>query len=167
MTVFDFIVLALVGASVVAGALRGLVRGLLTGVALLAGLFIAAQGYEAAGAALRGLGLVDGAAAANACGFLVIVGGMLLFGFIAGRWVAGGLRRARLEWMDRALGASFGLLRGLAVCSILYLALTAFPVRLEAVDRARTAPLLAEGARLLAVFTSTDLRTRFLDEHRG
>lgn len=167
LTVFDFIVLALVGASVVAGALRGLVRGLLTGAALLGGLFVAAQGYEAAGTALRGLGLVESPATANACGFLLIVGGMLLFGFIAGRWVAGGLRRARLEWLDRTLGASFGLLRGLAVCSILYLALTAFPVHLESVARARTAPLLAEGARLLAVFTSKDLRTRFLDEHRG
>lgn len=167
LTVFDFIVLVLIAASVVAGALRGLVRGLLTGAALLVGLFIAAQGYEAAGALLRGLALIDSAPAANACGFLLIVGGMLLFGFIAGRWVAGGLRRARMAWLDRTLGASFGLLRGLAVCSILYLALTAFPVRLESVDRARTAPLLAEGARLLAVFTSTDLRTRFLDEHQG
>ena len=167
MTVFDFIVLALVGASVVAGALRGLVRGLLTGVALLLGLLIAAQGYETAGVAVRGLGLVDSAAAANACGFLLIVGGMLLFGFIAGRWVAGGLRRARLQWMDRTLGASFGLIRGLAVCSILYLALTAFPVRLDSVAHARTAPLLAEGARLLTTFTSADLRKRFFDEHRG
>ena len=167
MTVFDFIVLAIVGASIVAGALRGLLRGLLTGAALLLGLLVAARGYETAGVALRGLGLVDSSAAANACGFLLIVGVILLFGIIAGRWVAGGLRRARLEWLDRTLGASFGLIRGLAVCSILYLALTAFPVRLEAVAHARTAPLLAEGARLLTTFTSADLRTRFFDEHRG
>jgi membrane protein required for colicin V production len=167
MTVFDFIVLALVGASVVAGALRGLVRGLLTGVALLLGLLLAARGYLMAGASLRAVGLVDSSAAANACGFLLIVGGMLVAGFLAGRWLAGGLRRARLEWIDRALGASFGLIRGLAVCSILYLALTAFPVRLESVSQARTAPILAEGARLLATFTSPDVRTRFFNEHRG
>jgi membrane protein required for colicin V production len=167
MTFFDFIVLALVGASVVAGALRGLVRGLLTGVALLAGLFLAAQGYEVAGTALTGMGLIESGAAANASGFLLIVGGMLLLGFIAGRWVAGGLRRARLGWLDRSLGASFGLIRGLAVCSILYLALTAFPVRLESVEQARTAPILAAGARLLVTFTSQDVRTRFFNEHRG
>ena len=166
MTFFDFIVLAFVGASVVAGALRGLVRGLLTGVALLAGLFMAAQGYEMAGAVLSGTGLMEAGAAANASGFLLIVGGMLLVGFIAGRWVAGGLRRAKLRWLDRTLGASFGLIRGVAVCSILYLALTAFPVRLDSVERARTAPILAAGARVLATFTSRDIRTRFFNEHR-
>jgi membrane protein required for colicin V production len=167
MTFFDLIVLALIGASVVAGALRGLVRGLLTGVALLLGLLLAARGYEGAGAILRAVGLVDSSAWANACGFLLIVGCALVSGFIAGRWVAWGLRRARMQWLDRTLGASFGLLRGLAVCSILYLALTAFPVRLDSVAQARTAPILAEGARLLAAFTSPDIRTRFFNEHRG
>lgn len=164
MTVFDFIVLALVGASVVAGALRGLVRALITGAALLAGLFVAAHGYETAGALLRGTGIADGAAA-NAGGFLAIMFVALVAGFVAGRWVSGGMRRARLEWFDRALGAVFGLVRGLAVCSIMYLALTAFPVRLDSVAEARTAPVLAAGARLLAAFTSAELRSRFLDEH--
>jgi membrane protein required for colicin V production len=120
-----------------------------------------------AGRFLRGAGLIESGAAANAWGFLLIVGVMLLLGFIAGRWVAGGLRRVRLGWLDRSLGASFGLIRGLAVCSILYLALTAFPVRLDSVARARTAPILAAGARLLATFTSPDVRTRFFNEHRG
>jgi membrane protein required for colicin V production len=166
MTFFDFIVFALVGASVVAGALRGLVRGLLTGVALLAGLVLAAQGYERAGALLSGAGLMEAGVAANASGFLLIVGGMLLVGFLAGRWVAGGLRRARLGWLDRTLGASFGLIRGLAVCSILYLALTAFPVRLDSIEQARTAPILAAGARVLVTFTSRDVRTRFFNERR-
>ena len=165
MTVFDFIVLALVGASVVAGALRGLVRALTTCAALIVGLFVAAHGYESAGAVLRGLGVVADGAAANAGGFLLITGAALGLGFVAGRLATGGLRRARLEWFDRALGATFGLVRGLAVCSVLYLALTAFPVRLDSVAEARTAPVLAEGARLLAAFTSEDVRARFLDEH--
>jgi hypothetical protein len=44
----------------------------------------------------------------------------------------------------------------------MYLALTAFPVRLSSVQDARTAPALATGARLLSFVTSADLRTRFL-----
>jgi membrane protein required for colicin V production len=165
MTVFDFIVLALVGASVVAGALRGVVRALITGAALVIGLFVAAHGYESAGGVLRGMGIAESAAAANAGGFLAIMCAALGVGFVAGRLVSGGMRRAHLEWFDRALGAAFGLIRGLAVCSIMYLALTAFPVRLDSVAEARTAPILAEGARLLAVFTSQEMRARFLDEH--
>ena len=167
MTVFDLIVVAFVGASMVAGALRGLVRALLTGVALVIGLILAARMYEAAGAILRRIGIVESNAAADACGFLAVVIIALAAGFVAGRLVTGGLRRARLEWFDRLLGAAFGFVRGLAICSILYLALTAFPVRISSVTQARTAPLLAEGARVLSIFASQDLRTRFLDEYRA
>jgi membrane protein required for colicin V production len=163
MTFFDFLVLALIGSSIVSGALRGIVRALLTGAALIIGLLIAAQGYGATGAILRGLNLVESEAAANAFGFLLIVVIALAGGFFAGRLVSGGLKHVRLEWFDRVLGGAFGLLRGWAVCSILYLALTAFPVSLSSVTEARTAPLLAQGAKLLGVFTSQELRTRFYE----
>ena len=163
MTFFDFLVLALVVSSVVSGAIRGIVRALLTGAALIVGLLIAAQGYEAVGAILRGLKLVESREAANACGFLLIMAIALAGGFLAGRLVKGGMRHVRLEWFDRLLGGAFGLLRGLAVCSILYLALTAFPVSLSSVTEARTAPILAQGAKLLGVFTSRELRTRFYE----
>jgi membrane protein required for colicin V production len=166
MTVFDLFVLALVGASVIAGALRGFVRGLITGAALLLGLLLAARSYETAGALLRATGLVETAAAAHAGGFLLIVGGMFALGLAAGTLVRGGLKRARLEWSDRLLGGAFGLLRGLLVCSVIYLALTAFPVRLSSVEEARTAPALAVGARLLAFCTSSDVRSRFINEYR-
>ena len=166
MTVFDMIVIALVGASVVAGALRGLVRALVTGLALVAGLLLAARGYAAAGTLLRGLGIVESNAAANAGGFLLIVCIALVVGFLAGRVITKGLRRVRLEWFDRALGAAFGFLRGIAFCSALYLALTAFPVRISSVRHARTTPVLVLGARILAALTSQDVRKRFLDEYR-
>jgi membrane protein required for colicin V production len=165
MTFFDFLVLALTAASVVSGAMRGIVRALLTGAALIIGLFIAAQGYEAVGAILRGLKLVESKEAANACGFLLIMTVALVGGFLAGRVVTGGLKHVRLEWFDRVLGGAFGLLRGLAVCSILYLALTAFPVRLNSVREARTAPILAQGAKLVGLFTSRELRTRFYESY--
>jgi membrane protein required for colicin V production len=165
MTVFDLIVLALCGASLVAGALRGLVRALLTGVALIAGLIIAARGYAAAGAVLRALGLVESNEAAHAAGFLALTGLIFGLGFVAGQFLSRRLRRARLAWFDRALGAGFGLLRGFFVSSVLYLALTAFPLRLSSVEEARTAPLLAEGAKLLTAFTSQDVRSGFLKQY--
>ena len=165
MTFFDFIVLALVAASVVAGALRGIVKALLTLAALIIGLLIAARGYAAVGAVIRGLRIVESTEAANACGFLLIVIIALVGGFLAGRLVSGGLRRVRLEWFDRVLGGAFGLLRGLAACSVLYLTLTAFPVNISSVTEARTAPLLEGGARMLATFTSQEIRARFFNEH--
>lgn len=166
MTFFDLIVLALVGASLIAGALRGFVRALVATLAMFVGIIVAAQSYQTAGAFLRALNVVEADAAANACGFLLIVGVALALGFLAGGLLKGGLKRARLEWMDRVLGALFGLARGMAVCCVVYLALTAFPVRLATVTEARTAPALAEGARLISWLTSADLRTRFQVEYQ-
>jgi membrane protein required for colicin V production len=166
MTFFDLFVLAIVGASVAAGALRGFVRALVTSLGLLVGFFIASHTYEQAGAFLRGLGVVESVETGYAAGFLLIVGIVLLAGFILGESLRAGLKRAKLQWFDRALGAGFGLLRGVAVCSVVYLALTAFPVKLETVARARTGPALAEGARLLALCTSDEVRTRFLAQYQ-
>lgn len=166
MTVFDILVFAIVGASIVAGVLRGLVRALITGGALLLGLILAAQGYETAGAFLKAFGIVESPASTSAGGFLLIVGVTLGCGFLLGSLLRGGLRRARLEWFDRALGGFFGFLRGMAVCSVIYLALTAFPVRISSVAEAQTAPALAVGAHLLSVCTSSDVRSRFIAEYK-
>lgn len=166
MTIFDLFVLAILGASVVAGAMRGFVRALIALIALLIGLVAAARGYEVAGSVLRGFGIVESAEAAHAGGFLLIVCAALALGFAAGGFARSGLRRVRLEWFDRALGAGFGFIRGLAVCSSIYLALTAFPVRLDSVTDATTAPVLNVGARLLAVCTSSDVRARFINEYK-
>ena len=165
MTFFDFIVLALIASSVVSGAMRGIVQALLTSAALIIGLLIAAQGYEFVGSILRGLKIVESREAANAGGFLLIMAIALVGGFLVGRLISGGLRRVRLKWFDRVLGGAFGLLRGWAVCSILYLALTAFPVRLSSVTEARTAPILAQGAKMLGIFTSQEMRTRFYESY--
>lgn len=165
MTVFDLIVLSLCGASIVAGALRGLVRAVLTGAALIVGLVVAARGYETAGTFIRALGLVESNEAAHAAGFLALTGLIFGLGFVAGHLLTSRLKRTRLAWFDRALGAGFGLLRGFFVSSALFLALTAFPVRISSVEEARTAPLLAEGAKLLTAFTSQDVRSSFLKQY--
>jgi membrane protein required for colicin V production len=144
----------------ISGALRGIVRALVTGAALIIGLLFAARGYGVVSAIIRGVG-VESKETANAVGFLFIVLAVFATGFFAGRLISKGLRRLHLEWLDRLLGGAFGLLRGWAVCSVLYLALTAFPVHLSSVTGAQTAPLLAAGAKMLGVFTSQDVRTRF------
>jgi len=87
---------------------------------------------------------------------LVLVAGSLL-----SRWLRKGLKRRRLGWVDHILGAVFGFLRGWLICSVIYLALTAFPAQPEAVERAIFGPALLEGTRVVAYLTSRELRERF------
>ena len=161
MTVLDYFVLVVVIASVVWGASRGIVRGLLSLAATVIGLIFAAQLYPMA-APLFAL-FTESARLANLLGFVSLFLLVLVAGALLARWLRGGLKRARLGWLDTGLGAAFGLLRGWLICSVIYLALTAFPVKLEAVERASFAPLLLEGTRVIAYMTSRDLRQRFLD----
>src|SRR5204863_8182376 len=97
MTVFDMFVLAIVGASVAAGALRGFVRALIASLGLVIGLIVAAHLYVPAGALLRSLGIVESAEASNAGGFLLVTGIVLLAGFVLGEFARAGLRYARPE----------------------------------------------------------------------
>ncbi len=164
MTVLDYLVLIVVAASIIAGAAKGLVKAIISVASVFVGLIAATHLYGFAAGLFRGLG--SSARAANLLGFAAVFVIVLIAGAVAARWLRKGLKRARMGWADHLLGAVFGLLRGWLICSVLYLALTAFPVKLEAVEGAMFAPVLLEGTRIVAYLTSSELRTRFWDGYR-
>jgi membrane protein required for colicin V production len=160
MTILDYFVLIVVVASVVSGATKGLIKGIISVSSAVAGLVLAAQLYPYAASLLSGF--VSTSRAANLLGFVAVFLAVLAGGSLLARLMRGGIKRARLNWADHALGAAFGLARGWLICSAIYLALTAFPIKIEAVERAAFAPALLEGTRVIAYLTSPELRERFL-----
>lgn len=161
MTVLDYFVLIVVVASTISGATRGILKGIISLISAVAGLIAAAHLYVYAAALFRGL--VETARAASLLGFVAVFLLALVAGSLVSRWLRGRLKRARLDWLDHTLGAAFGLARGWLICSVIYLALTAFPVRLATVEQATFAPALLEGTRVIAYLTSTELRERFFE----
>lgn len=75
---------------------------------------------------------------ANLAGFLTIYFCVLLLAGFAGRLARWAFKEAGLRWFDRLLGAAFGLLRGVAIATVIVVGLAAF---------SPGAPLLA-GSRL-------------------
>jgi membrane protein required for colicin V production len=161
MTILDYFALIVVVASVASGAIKGLLKGIISISSAVAGLVVAAYLYGYAAALLRGF--AANARAADLLGFVAVFLLALVAGSLLSGWLRRGLKRARLRWIDHALGAAFGLARGWLICSVIYLALTAFPVRLDAVEQAAFAPALLEGTRAISYMTSSELRQRFLD----
>ncbi|MCI0490780.1 MAG: CvpA family protein [Blastocatellia bacterium] len=168
MTALDYFVSIVVVASVVSGASKGILKGIISLASALAGLIAAVYLYEYA--AKLTIGFVETRRAAELLGFVAIFLLVIIAGSLIARWLRGGLKRktfflkrARLDWVDHALGAAFGLLRGWLICSVIYLALTAFPVRVDAVERATFAPALLEGTRVITYLTSRELRDRFYE----
>jgi membrane protein required for colicin V production len=103
---------------------------------------------------------------ASLIGFIVIFVACLLVGAVAAFLVNRFVKMASLEWVDRLMGAVFGFLRGWAVCSIIALALIAFPVRGDTLARSLFAPYLLAGARAAVLLVPHDLKDKFNQEYR-
>jgi membrane protein required for colicin V production len=160
MTVLDYFVLLIVVVSVVSGLTKGIIRVIVSVAFTVAGLVLAAYCYPYAGSLLH---LLMSSWLANLIGFIAVFLIVLFAGSLLSWRLRGVLNRARLGWTDHALGAVFGVLRGWLICSVVYLALTAFPVRPEAVERASLGAVLLQGAHLITWLTSRDLSEKFLN----
>jgi membrane protein required for colicin V production len=161
MTVLDYFVIVVIGASLVLGLVRGIVRASITLLACIVGLLAAGYLYPYVGAAVKPV--VSSKLAADFVGFILIFMAVLIVGMVVSKLLRRALTSMRLGWVDHLMGAGFGLVRGWLMCSALYLALTAFPIRLEAVEQAKLSPLLLEGTRVIAYLTSPEVRGRFQD----
>jgi len=159
MTVLDYFVLLVLLASLIAGAVKGIIKGVVSLTFAVAGLLAAANFYKTA-ASLLGWA-TPGDRAAQLVGFLAVFALVLATGAALSFALRRTLRRARLSWVDHALGAAFGVTRGWLVCSAVYLALTAFPLQPEAVTRAAFAPVLLQGTRVIVYVTSPEMREKF------
>jgi membrane protein required for colicin V production len=160
MTFLDYFVLIVVVASTALAATRGILRGIISLLTTVAGLIAATFLYEYVGILFRGF--VETERAANLLGFIIVFLMCMIAGSLLSRRLRGALKRARLDWVDHALGATFGFLRGWLFCSVVYMALTAFPVRIEAVRQATFAPFLLEGTHVISYITSSEFRGQFL-----
>jgi len=151
-TAFDALVLFVIGFSTLRGLARGFARSVITTVAAIGGFFLASSSYRAALPLLRPL--VESETMAHLLAFLSTYALVLLIGFMLARTLHSGLRRAHLSWLDHGMGGLFGMLRGWALCSVVYLALSVFPWRLDLLRESRTSPYLARGATLISRLAS-------------
>src|SRR5207302_2143606 len=124
MTGFDWAIVAVVTIwSVLAAA-----QGFFFEIFLLCG---AAVGYVAAAwqyhrMAMWLMQFVSAAWVADAAGFLTIFFSAILLAGIAGRICRWMFKEAGLQWFDRILGAAFGLVRGIAMVTVVIMGLAAF-----------------------------------------
>lgn len=98
--------------------------------------------------------------------FAAIVLGSLLAGVFVAWVLAKILHWSGLRWFDRLLGGAFGLLRGLAICVALVLAIVAFHPLADStsiVAESRLAPVFFHGAQAVAAVAPTKLKSQFAE----
>ncbi len=163
-TMLDITFIVIILISTIFALRKGLIREVISLVALIGGFLVAAFFYH--GAASLFLDFAKTGAVADLLGFLTIFLGTILVGAVAAWIVNRFVKMASLEWVDRLLGGVFGLLRGWAVCSIIALALIAFPVRQETFARSVLTPYLLAGSRAAVFLVPASLKLKFNEEYQ-
>jgi membrane protein required for colicin V production len=127
MTWFDYTVIAIVGISILLSIIHGLVRELLA-LASWVVAFVVAQIF-AANVALLLPAALENPSVRLLAGFLSVFFAVLIAMTLLAMALSGLIKAAGLGFADRALGAVFGLVRGLAivVIAVLLAGLTALP----------------------------------------
>src|SRR5947209_6165414 len=116
MNGLDWLLVAVVILSALMAASQGIFVELFSLGGAIGGYILAAWQYKVA--AQWYAGYVSNEWAANIAGFLTIYFAVLLLCGFAGRMARWAFKEAGLRWVDRALGATFGVLRGGVVATV-------------------------------------------------
>jgi len=165
MNWLDLLLIVILAMSIASSFAKGLTREIIGLVAAIAALFCGVWFYRMAGAVVRPY--VGSREVANMIGFLLIVAAVIVVGFMASWGIGAMMKAVGLSWLDRLLGAAFGVARGVIVCIALITAMVAFapgrdlksPPR--AVVESRIAPYIIDAAHMVSLAAPRELRVEF------
>ncbi len=127
MTVFDYAVLAIIGLSVILSMMRGLVKEVLSILGWVAAFYVG-RTYTGELLPMMPVGIPTDSLRILAA-FLVLFLATLLLSTLLAIAISAVFKKIGLGWLDRLLGAMFGVFKGLLiVCVLVFLAgLTELP----------------------------------------
>lgn len=162
MNWLDVVLLVILVYSVVTSFRKGLTREIIGLVSVILGLLMGSWFYGSAGSLLQPY--VNSRAAANFGGFFLVFLAVILAGsllsFVLGKF----LKVTGLSIFDHALGAGFGLVRGLLIAVALLLGVMAFSQSgkpPDSVVNSRMAPYVARASRVFAAMAPHELKEGF------
>jgi membrane protein required for colicin V production len=149
MTAFDLMVIGVVGLSTVLAFMRGFVRVFVSLAAWIVAVVGAVRYSEVIGGMLPDFGETQGTTRYVAAFALILIG-VLIVGGLVGYLLSRLVRSVGLGFLDRIVGAIFGLARGLliAVLFVLFAGLTTLP-RTDWWQNSVTSPALTAAALTL------------------
>lgn len=152
MTLFDYIVLTVLIASIIVSVVRGLVKEILSLLAWIAA-FVVANTYGTQMAAMLPesfSNMLPGPMPRLIAGFAILFLGTLLLGGLVNMAIGHLIRAAGLSLADRGLGGLFGLARGLVLvlAGVILAGLTSLPQQPVWRD-ALLSPLAETGVRII------------------
>lgn len=160
MNAFDIIVAVILGYCLIRGIFRGLVKEVASIVGVLGGFFAAYTFYGGVAAQLARF--ISNPAYRNILGFLAIFCAVVIVVNLLAIVVKYLMKIVFMGWLDRVGGLGFGLVKGVMIVSVIFMALTAFlPKGTPLIQNSASAPYISMVSEQMASVVSSDLKREF------
>jgi len=165
MNWLDIVLVCILAISIADGIWKGFTRGVIGLAAMLLGILLGLWFYGVAGGAIEPY--LSSKTLANFLGFFIVFGSVQVAGALLGWALAKIFKWVGLSWLDRALGAGFGIVRGGIFAVAFLLAMMAFPFRPvnKAVSDSEIAPYVIEVSRAITYMAPREIRDGFQDTY--
>jgi membrane protein required for colicin V production len=161
LSILDWGIIFLLVISVLVAAAQGFFYELFALAGAVVGYLVAAWEYPRLAAWY--MRYMNSGWAAGIAGFLTVFLAFVMLGGVAGRIARWAVHGVGLRWFDRVLGGLFGAIRGVAVCTVIVMALASFSPTSTYLQNSRIAPFLLVTGRALIWAAPAELRQRFHD----
>ena len=161
MNPLDWLLAILVVYSVIRAVIRGFFQEAFALGGLILGFLFACWFYRPLAIDLKGL--ITSLQIAELAAFLLILAGTMILASLLGRVLRHTASAIGLGFVDRLLGAVFGLLRGALLGVALLLAVTAFLPSAPWVENSHLAPYFLRAAHAVSFVMPSDLKLRLRD----
>jgi membrane protein required for colicin V production len=161
MNPLDWLLAILLAYSVVRAVMRGFFQEAFALGGLILGFLFACWFYHNLAVDLKGL--ITSPQIAELAAFLLILVGTMIVASLIGKLLRHTASAIGLGFVDRLLGALFGLLRGALLGVALLLAVTAFLPSAPWIENSYLAPYFLRAAHAVSFVMPSDLKLRLLD----
>ncbi len=160
MNFLDFLLIVVIGWSIVSGFLAGFARVGVAFAAMILGILFGFWFYTIPAVWVRDY---FSARVANLLGFFIVFAFVVLLGAIVGRVLSKIFKWVGLSWVDRLLGGAFGLVRGVVLSVAVVTVITAFAPTPppQIIAESRVMPYVTGAAGVMAALAPSELKHDF------
>ncbi len=158
MTIFDWVILAIVVLSAIVAASQGFLLEVFSLAGLVLGLWLALWNYRVL--AVPFARIIHSERICDALAFLLIALGVMILLGLVGRLISRLAHTAGLGGLDSLLGAIFGIIRGCVLVVVAIIAIAAFMPQKEWMNGSRLAPYFLSAANQASAGAPAELRLK-------
>jgi len=157
MSIGDWLIIAALGLSMVLAAAQGFFLEVFSLAGVVVGFLLASWEYTRVAGHLT---FINPPWAANLVAFFLVFVATTILAGIIGRIASWGIKQAGLRWMDRVLGAAFGVVRGMLIVTVVVMATAAFAPNAHWMSQSQFAPYFLVAGRAASWLAPADIRSK-------